>query len=133
MRRYSRYQQIADENTHTCGFGAMRTVMGVPTLASSHLSPHGETRGLNAPLLVVVAAAAGVLAAAGGGAGAVAVVVAAAAVVAAAGGGGDGFGAVTVAILVGAGVGLGPPLASTATAARMQRENATRHTCNSTV
>ena len=114
-------------------FAAMRTVIGEPTLANSHLSPQGDTRGSKAlPLAAVVAAAAVVLAAAGGGAGAVAVVVAAAAVAVVACGGGDGFGAVTVVALVGAGVGVGPPLPSTATAARMQSVNAMRHTCNST-
>lgn len=112
-----------------------RTVMGVPVVARVHLSPQGDTRGSNAPLLVVVgAAAAVVLAAAGGGAGAVAVAAAAAAgVVLVVGGGGDGVATVTVAFLVGAGVGLGPPLASTATAARMHSVNATRHTCIRTV
>ena len=108
-----------------------RTVMGEPVVARVHLSPQGDTRGSNAPLLVVVgAAAAVVLAAAGGGAGAMAAVaVTVAGVVLVAGGGGDGAATVTVAFLVGAGVGLGPPLASTATAARMQSANATRHTC----
>ena len=115
----------------------MRTVIGEPTLANSHLSPQGDTRGSNAlPLAAVVAAAAVELAAAGGGAGAVAVVVAAAAVAVVACGGGDGFGAVTTVValvgaLVGAGAGEeGPPLPSTATAARMHSENAMRHTCS---